>query len=106
QSVDDFARHGRGARENLRRFDRLGVHAYSGSTRTRMDPAATGNTSTQTFNATGDPGRAVAGLAGSRILRDFSAYPLCRTKTFLVTRSGNTDGRSGNNLAQMPGRRR
>src|SRR4029077_18939079 len=93
-------------RQNLCRLDWLGVHAYSGSARPRMDPAPTGNTSAQTFNASCRPGRAVAGAARGRVVRDFSAYPLRRTKTLLVTGSGNADGRFGDNPAQMPGRRR
>src|ERR671925_299910 len=71
-----------------------------------MDPAATRNTSAQAFNTSDSPSRAVAGTARSRIIRDFSAYPLRRTKTLLVTGSGNTDGCSRDNPAQMPGRRR
>src|SRR5262249_42928619 len=91
--------------ENLRRLDRIRVHAYSGPARPGMDPAATGNASAQTFNTSCSPGGAVAGSARSGIVRDFPAYPLRRTKTLFVTGIGNSDGGSRNNPAQMPGRR-
>src|SRR5262249_49407099 len=66
-----------------------------------MDPAATGNAAAQTFNAPRSSGGAVAGSARSRVIRNFSAYPLHRTKTLLLTGGGNAAGRFGVDSSQM-----
>ena len=71
----------------------IGVHAHPESAHPRMGPAATGNASAQTFNASRGPGRAVAGAARSGVVRDFSAHPLRRAKTLFAPGRGIAHGR-------------